>query len=387
VWPAGYLAYPTYTSLSLPPQEVIAAVHTVQAFSGAKRETNRYEDQIEGALVFEKAKAHTHGVSHGFFMFSMGLTYGISIMYGLILIANGDIQLFEMFGVLLNVTNAGIALGASGSVLPELAKGRAAIKALYKLVDRVPRRAPFVTPMQYSAARAKFERLAAMKIAQEEASARCGSGVDAGDPGAATPMPPGIGIAHLPSPSVGGTGIVEGVTPAAVDLVVAGSPPTVGSVSHYRYPATNLQEAADRTEKLLSPDPASVQGAIRFHDVWFTYPTRSTQPVLRGFTLDIEPGTTVALVGGSGCGKSTAISLLQRVYDRDTGVVALDGHDVNDLDLDWLRSQIGVVGQEPTLFSGTILDKCVSCVFVSTIPPLSFSFSSSTSLSPPSLIR
>ena len=75
-----------------------------------------------------------------------------------------------------------------------------------------------------------------------------------------------------------------------------------------------------------------------------------------GYSLEIAAGTTVALVGSSGSGKSTAIQLVERFYDPDSGVVTLDGVDLRQLNVRWLRQQIGLVGQEPVLFSGTIAE-------------------------------
>ena len=100
--------------------------------------------------------------------------------------------------------------------------------------------------------------------------------------------------------------------------------------------------------------PQNVQGHIRVEDVHFRYPTRPGVRVLRGLNLDIRPGTYVALVGASGCGKSTVIQLVERFYDPLQGTVRLDGHDVRELNVRWLRSQIGLVSQEPTLFATTI---------------------------------
>ena len=78
--------------------------------------------------------------------------------------------------------------------------------------------------------------------------------------------------------------------------------------------------------------------------------------VLDGFDLDIAAGSTVALVGSSGCGKSTCVQLVQRMYDPDQGQVMLDGQDVKDINVGWLRDNIGVVGQEPVLFDCSILE-------------------------------
>ena len=75
-----------------------------------------------------------------------------------------------------------------------------------------------------------------------------------------------------------------------------------------------------------------------------------------GYSLEIAAGTTVALVGASGSGKSTIIQLMERFYDPDSGVVTLDGVDLRELNVRWLRQQIGLVGQEPVLFSGTIAE-------------------------------
>ncbi|ELP94874.1 multidrug resistance protein, putative [Entamoeba invadens IP1] len=102
--------------------------------------------------------------------------------------------------------------------------------------------------------------------------------------------------------------------------------------------------------------PEVCLGNIEFSDVQFSYPTRREKPILKGLDLKIAGGETVALVGSSGCGKSTCLQLVQRMYDVTGGQVVLDGVCIKDLQLKWLRSQIGVVGQEPVLFSGTIKD-------------------------------
>ncbi|XP_049884996.1 multidrug resistance protein homolog 49-like [Pectinophora gossypiella] len=100
--------------------------------------------------------------------------------------------------------------------------------------------------------------------------------------------------------------------------------------------------------------PRRVIGDIMLEDVHFSYPSRPDIKVLKGFTLHIKPGDCVALVGSSGCGKSTILQLLQRLYDPMAGSVKLDGKDVKNLNLSWLRSCLGVVGQEPVLFRGSI---------------------------------
>ncbi|KAG6943752.1 hypothetical protein JG688_00017452, partial [Phytophthora aleatoria] len=100
----------------------------------------------------------------------------------------------------------------------------------------------------------------------------------------------------------------------------------------------------------------TVDGRLEFKDISFRYPTRPEINVLKHYNLTVEAGQTVAFCGPSGGGKSTIISLIERFYDPVAGEVLLDGHNIKHLNLSWLRSQIGLVGQEPTLFIGTIAE-------------------------------
>ncbi|XP_045458095.1 multidrug resistance protein homolog 49-like [Melitaea cinxia] len=123
--------------------------------------------------------------------------------------------------------------------------------------------------------------------------------------------------------------------------------------------AASIFKLLDRKPVIDSLDtrgvsPRRVIGEISLEDVHFSYPSRPNVKVLQGFSLHIKAGECVALVGSSGCGKSTILQLLQRLYDPLHGVVKLDGKNLKNLNLSWLRSSLGVVGQEPVLFRGTI---------------------------------
>ncbi|KAK2189433.1 hypothetical protein NP493_106g00021 [Ridgeia piscesae] len=102
--------------------------------------------------------------------------------------------------------------------------------------------------------------------------------------------------------------------------------------------------------------PAHVRGAVALQTVQFRYPSRPTVTVLKDMSMEIEAGKTIALVGSSGCGKSTIIQLLERFYDPSHGSLLLDGHRLGDYNLAWLRSQIGLVSQEPVLFNCSIAE-------------------------------
>lgn len=102
--------------------------------------------------------------------------------------------------------------------------------------------------------------------------------------------------------------------------------------------------------------PDCIQGDLAFENIDFRYPARPDVQVLKGLNLRVPRGKTIALVGSSGCGKSTTIQLLQRFYDPGNGKIFVDGHDIRSLNIRWLRENIGVVSQEPILFATTIAE-------------------------------
>lgn len=116
-----------------------------------------------------------------------------------------------------------------------------------------------------------------------------------------------------------------------------------------------LDAKNDVTDKPGAVILPPIQGKVTFENVTFRY-FNSGEPVLRSVSFEAEPGQTVALLGATGSGKTTIINLLPRFYDTSEGNVRIDGYDVRDVTLDSLRSQIGIVLQETTLFSGTIRD-------------------------------
>jgi pseudouridine synthase len=117
----------------------------------------------------------------------------------------------------------------------------------------------------------------------------------------------------------------------------------------------DLESTIDPTSEAGGTLPA-VSGELVLRDVSFAYPARRDHSVYKGLNLCIEAGTTVALVGPSGCGKSTCVQLIERFYDPDAGSVLLDGVDIKTLNVRWLRQNIGLVSQEPVLFTGSISD-------------------------------
>ncbi|KAF9242533.1 P-loop containing nucleoside triphosphate hydrolase protein [Melanogaster broomeanus] len=135
--------------------------------------------------------------------------------------------------------------------------------------------------------------------------------------------------------------------------------PEMQAVTHGRGAAAKLFATIERIPSINSSSPAGlkpemVEGEITLEDVKFSYPSRPNVPIVKNINITFPAGKTAALVGASGSGKSTIIALIERFYDPLSGSVKLDGVDIRDLNIKWLRSQIGLVSQEPTLFATTI---------------------------------
>ncbi|XP_052882981.1 ABC transporter B family member 20 isoform X2 [Gossypium arboreum] len=126
-----------------------------------------------------------------------------------------------------------------------------------------------------------------------------------------------------------------------------------------RIAAFRLFEMISRSSSGLNQEGnilASIQGNIEFRNVYFSYLSRPEIPILSGFYLTVPAKKAVALVGRNGSGKSSIIPLMERFYDPTLGEVLLDGENIKNLKLEWLRSQIGLVTQEPALLSLSIKD-------------------------------
>lgn len=102
--------------------------------------------------------------------------------------------------------------------------------------------------------------------------------------------------------------------------------------------------------------PETLAGQVHFNNLTFFYPTRPDQPALKNFSLKLEPGQMTALVGMSGGGKSTCVSLLERFYQPQQGQILLDGQPIQNYQHKYLHQKVAMVGQEPVLFSGSIRD-------------------------------
>lgn len=153
--------------------------------------------------------------------------------------------------------------------------------------------------------------------------------------------------------------VVLSVTIATTSIALIA--PQQQSIANAASSATELFETIDKPSLLdpLDPkgkQPDSIEGRIEVRNLSFAYPSRPSAPVLTDLSLSIPAGKTTALVGPSGCGKSTLIGLLERWYEASSGQVYLDDVELSEYNTKWLRSNIRLVQQEPTLYNGTVFE-------------------------------
>uniref|UniRef100_A0A1B0DDU0 ABC-type xenobiotic transporter n=1 Tax=Phlebotomus papatasi TaxID=29031 RepID=A0A1B0DDU0_PHLPP len=137
--------------------------------------------------------------------------------------------------------------------------------------------------------------------------------------------------------------------------------PSLETIIAAKGSSTSIYEVINRRSKIdpFSPVGKKIEnfrGDVEFKNIRFEYPSRSDVKVLKGISFKVHKGQTVALVGSSGSGKSTCLQLIQRLYDPIEGIVSIDEVNIKELNIAFLRSRIGVVGQEPVLFSATIAE-------------------------------
>ncbi|KAF9879522.1 multidrug resistance protein 3 (p glycoprotein 3) [Colletotrichum karsti] len=175
------------------------------------------------------------------------------------------------------------------------------------------------------------------------------------------------GIAMIARGEVDGIGTVFTVLFSVIiaSTSINGIAPHLMAFSRAATSASELFALIDRKSKIDPFDesgqiPSNVSGFIDIQGLTFSYPTRPDTTVLENYSLHIPAGKVTALVGASGSGKSTIIGLLERWYDPASGAITLDGTNIRDLSLGWLRTTMRLVQQEPVLFNGTVFENIVN---------------------------
>ncbi len=281
--------------------ELISSVRTVRAFARENFEAGRFAKAVEESYQL----ARRIGIVAAYFDGAVHMAANISLVavlwYGGSQVQDGAMSAGDLTAFLMYSLYTGLNVSTLSTVYTDLKRASGAAGRVFEIADRLPTMPLSSNPSYWDEA-----DMAVSRPAKGLSSYR--------------------DVAALPD-------VAAPVGPAAQSAAEF-------SVGHAG----------------LKTLPAPVRGDILFEDVSFTYPSRPHQPVLTGLNLAIPAGKTLALVGGSGTGKSTIGSLIVRLYDAAGGRVRLDGVDVRELDPQFLRGVVGVVSQEPVLFAASIAD-------------------------------
>uniref|UniRef100_A0A5G2QEG3 Phosphatidylcholine translocator ABCB4 n=2 Tax=Sus scrofa TaxID=9823 RepID=A0A5G2QEG3_PIG len=235
-------------------EEVLAAIRTVIAFGGQKKELERYNKNLEEAKRIGIKKAVTANISNGATFLLIYASYALAFWYGTTLVLSNEYTIGQVITVFFSVLIGAFSIGQASPSIEAFANARGAAYEIFKIID---------------------------------------------------------------------------------------SKPSIDSYSKNGH------------------KPDNIKGNLEFRNVHFSYPSRNEVKFLISSFRDckkIKGGQTVALVGNSGCGKSTTVQLMQRLYDPTEGVVSIDGQDIRTINVRYLREIIGVVSQEPVLFATTIAE-------------------------------
>ncbi|XP_058581189.1 ATP-dependent translocase ABCB1 isoform X2 [Neofelis nebulosa] len=232
-------------------EEVLAAIRTVIAFGGQKKELERYNKNLEEAKRIGIKKAITANISIGIAFLLIYASYALAFWYGTSLVLSHEYSIGQVLTVFFSVLIGAFSVGQASPSIEAFANARGAAYEIFKIIDNKP------------------------------------------------------------------------------------------SIDSY-------------SKNGHKPD--NIKGNLEFKNVHFSYPSRKEVKILKGLNLKVQSGQTVALVGNSGCGKSTTVQLMQRLYDPTDGMVSIDGQDIRTINVRYLREIIGVVSQEPVLFATTIAE-------------------------------
>jgi len=332
------------------PTEAIGAMRTVKSFAAERKEFERYRSKIGVPQDFRfwwpsRRPRTTYSIgfwktllTSSFYNFIFGAGFGamyVSLWYGFRLVNDGQMTLGELTAFQAYIILIGGSLAHTSSSISQLIEAKGASARIFELLHREPRISSNPSPSipAYSG-RVEDEQEWGNSNVQQPT----------------TPIPtarifellhrdPMISSTASPS-SPACSGGAEGEQERGDSTVPQ---PTIPI-------PTASSSSSSQSDKSLR------QGAVHFQNVSFAYPSRPNLKVLNNFTLSIPANSTTAIVGSSGAGKTTIISLLQRFYDVSTGSIRIDNVDIRTMDLHQMRRRIGYVQQEPQLFGMSVRD-------------------------------
>mmetsp|Transcript_13373 Transcript_13373/g.23679 ORF Transcript_13373/g.23679 Transcript_13373/m.23679 type:complete len:1466 (-) Transcript_13373:839-5236(-) len=289
--------------------ESIAAVRVVQSYNMQDAVMDRYENMMKSATKEVFRRALVMGFSAAFAAFMMFASYSLIIYFGGYEIYHGWVVFDHMLKSFMAILFAAMGMAQASAGFGDIGKAKGAVNRIFPIIDRKPL-------IQFNDAETEEEE---------------GENKDGQKDGPAQELV----VIGGDKRSKNGNNTNNSRKATATDTAAVGiSPP----------------------KNLKGYCPTELKGDISFRNVDFAYPSRPSIIVFKNFSMEITAGMTMALVGESGSGKSTVIGMIERFYDCLRGEVLIDGINIQKYNLRWLRRHIGLVSQEPLLFTGTIAE-------------------------------
>ena len=351
-------------------EECIASVRIVRAFGGEQREVEAYTDRVSTVLQMSQRTAVARGVFFGGVSLGINASLLAVLGYGGILVNEGAMTAGDLTSFALYSVTVGAGFSGLSSVYGDMMKAVGSSQRVFEIVDGKPLTAGTHRPKGAPAADGEGGVDKAVDSSKSGvAMAAVTSGAVHGEATAGARQ-----LAAMEAAAAAGA--FDGFDPAAVSLWArqADGPPGNCNAAPPLFfaPAAADAQAVESAAAAALSDSSAASGAaglssegesgrppidvstVSFRDVGFSYPLRPEAPIFQNVSFDVPVGSTVAIVGTSGSGKSTILSLIERLYEPSTGQVVIGGKCTTELDAGDLRRAVGFVAQEPVLFATDI---------------------------------
>lgn len=323
-------------------EQVLSAMPTVRTHGAEQREADRHADICADFYELNRAQAWAYGAYASVTTALPSLVTALVLWVGAELVAAGGfLTAGDLVSFLLYQMSLASTIGSMGDIFSGLMTAVGSADKIFSLMDRVPKvrmDGDYAPRLHGMAAPRPVTAMAAAPLVSAAVQRKFAS---------ATTLPQvqdSAAAVEAPTPSA------DRSTPSSDS---ADQPVVVCSSAVAPAAQTSFTSAPIALQRAPS---GAFEGSLQLVDVAFRYPTRPEVPVLEGFSLTLQPGQVVALVGPSGGGKSSIVKLIQRLYEPDSGAVLLDGVPLAAYDHEWLHTVLATVSQEPTLFGRTIYE-------------------------------
>ena len=314
-------------------EQAIASIRTVTAFNGGFKESNRYKAKLLAAESIGIASGNAIARGIGSVLFIIFASYGLGMWFGASEIIDGIknkgcspqnedepldcVTSGDVLTVFWSVIFGAMSLGQCGPNISAVAEAKGAAAKLIETCERIPEIDNSGEDDYNDLSKTSSSSLSSFFVRNKSKNDLIQDNKDIED--------------------------------TKTNLLPTTTTTTTPLLKDFTIEENNHQ---NNTKKNLVLH--NLQGSIEFKKVAFRYPSRPDAPIFENFSLSIKAGQTIALVGPSGSGKSSVVALIERFYNPQYGSIELDGINIRELKLSWLRDNLGLVGQEPTLFATSI---------------------------------